>query len=272
MPGRPLRGWRAMPASADDDAQRQRTAAVAAATAGLPCRGSAHVGRVRPQLFMAIMATSTFGSPQVRPRVDGGLVWVLEDSPLEAEMARRAVAANHVVEIFPDSPAMLERIANGSRPDMLVLDCQLPTMTGLEVCRFLRESFDEMDLPILMLTVQGHRADLVDGLNAGANDYLTKPYNVAELVARVGTLVRTRHLHRARVQRARAVALTAEVGAMLTRGLDSATQLCVDAVGQHLDAAVAGLWTADAEGRLVLTAYFGSIDPACIAAPSEARD
>src|SRR5580698_4006651 len=75
--------------------------------AGLPCGRSAHVGRVRPQQFMAIMATSTFGSPQVRPRVDGGLVWVLEDSPLEAEMARRAVAANHVVEIFPDSPAML---------------------------------------------------------------------------------------------------------------------------------------------------------------------
>src|SRR5277367_4572129 len=157
-----------------------------------PCDRSAPMGIGAST--MAIMVTPNEGSSPARPYVEGGLIWVLEDSPLEAEMARRAVAAQHTVEIFPDSPAMLERIANGSRPDTLVLDCQLPTMTGLEVCRFLRESFDEMDLPILMLTVQGHRADLIDGLSAGANDYLTKPYNVAELLARVGTLVRTRHL------------------------------------------------------------------------------
>ncbi len=221
---------------------------------------------------MAIIAAPGHGPVLPRPNVGGGLVWVLEDSPLEAEMARRAVSVSHSVEIFLDSPAMLERIANGSRPDMLVLDCQLPTMTGLEVCRFLRESFDEMELPILMLTVQGHRADLVDGLGAGANDYLTKPYNVAELLARIGTLVRTRHLHRARVQRAREVALTAEVGAMLTRGLDSAAQLCVDAIGRHLDAAVAGIWTAEADGRLVRRAFTGSMAPACIAVPRIAGD
>jgi signal transduction histidine kinase len=221
---------------------------------------------------MAIMATSSFGSSHDRRLVDGGLIWVLEDSPLEAEMARRAVSASHSVEIFPDSPAMLERIANGARPDMLVLDCQLPTMSGLEVCRFLRDSFDEMELPILMLTVQGHRADLVDGLNAGANDYLTKPYNVAELLARIGTLVRTRRLHRARVQRAREVALTAEVGAMLTRGLGSAAQLCIDAIGKHLDASTAGIWAADAEGLLTLTASFGPIDPRRVAIPTESKN
>jgi signal transduction histidine kinase/DNA-binding response OmpR family regulator len=221
---------------------------------------------------MAIIAAPGHGSVLPRPDVGGGLVWVLEDSPLEAEMARRAVSVSHSVEIFLDSPAMLERIANGSRPDMLVLDCQLPTMTGLEVCRFLRESFDEMELPILMLTVQGHRADLVDGLGAGANDYLTKPYNVAELLARIGTLVRTRHLHRARVQRAREVALTAEVGAMLTRGLDSAAQLCVDAIGRHLDAVVTGIWTAEADGRLTRRAFTGPMAQACIVVPRVVGD
>jgi signal transduction histidine kinase len=221
---------------------------------------------------MASIATSIFGSPTGSRQVGGGLIWVLEDSPLEAEMARRAVAASHTVEIFPDSPAMLERIANGARPDILVLDCQLPTMSGLEVCRFLRDSFDEMELPILMLTVQGHRADLVDGLKAGANDYLTKPYSVAELLARVDTLVRTRHLHRARVQRTREVSLTAEVGALLTHGLASAAQLCIDAIGKHLDAAVACIWTADTLGRLSLAASFGSIEPRRVAAPQEGNE
>ncbi len=219
---------------------------------------------------MATIATPT--GHQVRRSVEGGRVWVLEDSPLEAEMARRAIAAEHSVEIFPDSPAMIERIANGARPDMLVLDCQLPTMSGLEVCRFLRESFDEMDLPILMLTVQGDRSDIVDGLNAGANDYLTKPYDVAELLARVGTLVRARHLHLARVRRAREVALTAEVGAMLTRGLDSSAQLCVEAIGRHLDAAVAGIWIADADGHLALRGLFGAVAPASLAVPRKVQD
>ena len=221
---------------------------------------------------MAIIATPGHAAPAPRPHVDGGLVWVLEDSPLEAEMARRAVATSHTVEIFPDSPAMLERIANGSRPDALILDCQLPTMTGLEVCRFLRESFDEMDLPILMLTVQGHRADLIDGLGAGANDYLTKPYNVAELLARVTTLVRTRHLHRARAQRAREIALTAEVGAMLTRGLDSAAQLCVDAIDRHFEAAVTGVWSVGFDGRFELSAFSGSVDRASLAVPQGPGD
>jgi signal transduction histidine kinase len=218
---------------------------------------------------MATIATPT--AHPARRLVEGGQVWVLEDSPLEAEMARRAIAADHSVEIFPDSPAMLERIANGSRPDMLVLDCQLPTMTGLEVCRFLRESFDEMDLPILMLTVQGNRSDIVDGLSAGANDYLTKPYDIPELLARVGALVRTRHLHQARVRRAREVALTAEVGAMLTRGLDSSAQLCVEAIGRHLDAAVC-IWAADGEGRFGLRAVHGTMPTACMAVPTKAKE
>jgi signal transduction histidine kinase len=221
---------------------------------------------------MAGIAMSKYGSPVGSRPVAAGLIWVLEDSPLEAEMARRAVAATHHVEIFPDSPAMLERIANGAQPDILVLDCQLPTMSGLEVCRFLRESFDEMELPILMLTVQGHRADLVDGLKAGANDYLTKPYSVAELLARVDTLVRTRFLHRARMQRAREVALTAEVGAVLTRGVGSAAQLCVDAIGTHFDAAVACVWIADALGRLSLAASFGPIEPRRVVAPREGTE
>jgi signal transduction histidine kinase len=95
---------------------------------------------------------------------------------------------------------------------------------------------------------------------------------VAELQARVGTLVRTRHLHRARGRRARELALAAEVGAMLTRGLDSAAQLCASAIGRHLDAALVGIWTADDEGRLALAAHFGTIDAAHIAPPKQGGD
>ena len=124
----------------------------------------------------------------------GGLVWLVEDSPLEAELARRALPAFEI-EVFTDGPAMLERRSTHGGPSILILDWQLPGMSGLEICRFLRASLDEMALPILMLTVQGHKADIVEALSAGANDYLTKPYDAAELSARVGSMGRTRRLY-----------------------------------------------------------------------------
>lgn len=89
---------------------------------------------------------------------------------------------------------MLERLATLGPPDVLVLDWHLPTMSGIEVLRFLRSSLDATSLPILMLTVQGGKADMVEGLSAGANDYLVKPFDDAELVARVTGLYRLRKL------------------------------------------------------------------------------
>lgn len=122
------------------------------------------------------------------------LVWLVEDSPLEAELARRALPGFEI-EVFTDGPSMLERRSTHGGPSILILDWQLPGMSGLEICRFLRASLDEMALPILMLTVQGNKADIVDALSAGANDYLTKPYDAAELSARVRSMGRTRRLY-----------------------------------------------------------------------------
>ncbi|MEJ7729652.1 MAG: response regulator [Polyangiaceae bacterium] len=122
-------------------------------------------------------------------------VWLLEDSPMEAAMARRALSASYDVEIFSDGSTLIERIAEGQTPSVMVLDVQLPGISGVEVCRFLRGRFDETALPVLMLTVYGHKSDLIEGLAAGANDYLTKPYDAPELLARVGTLSRVRQLH-----------------------------------------------------------------------------
>ena len=133
-----------------------------------------------------------------------GPVWIVEDSSLEAEMARRPLAPSFKLELFADGPSMLERLANVGPPAVLVLDWQLPRMSGIEVLRFVRRSFDEMSLPILMLTVQGGKADMVEGLSAGANDYLAKPYDDAELVARVTSLHRLWELsYELRAERAR---------------------------------------------------------------------
>jgi signal transduction histidine kinase len=129
------------------------------------------------------------------PLVERAVVWILDDSPMEAAMARQALASNYEVQTFVDGSTLLERMAAGPCPNVLVLDWQLPGLSGIEVCRFLRVARDEMELPILMLTAYGHKSDLVDGLGAGANDYLTKPYDAPELAARVATLAKISLLH-----------------------------------------------------------------------------
>lgn len=127
-----------------------------------------------------------------------GIAWIVEDSALDAEIAKRALSARYEVEVFVDGSSMLERLATTPRPDLLILDWQLPGMSGLEVCRFLRSTLDDMELPVLMVTVYGHKSDVVEGLSAGANDYVSKPYDGAELLARATTLRRTRRLYQQR--------------------------------------------------------------------------
>ncbi len=122
-------------------------------------------------------------------------VWLVDDSPLERELARRVLSEEYAVEVFDDGPPVLERLAAGERPDVLVLDWHMPQMSGLEVCRFLRQQYDEASLPILVLTATGGQDDLLEGLSAGANDFVTKSFDPAELRARVGTLARAKLLH-----------------------------------------------------------------------------
>ena len=76
------------------------------------------------------------------------------------------------------------------RPDLIILDVLLPGMDGVEVCRRLRESEATADIPILMLTAKEEVSDRVTGLEAGADDYLTKPFSFDELTARVRALLR----------------------------------------------------------------------------------
>ncbi len=173
-----------------------------------------------------------------------GRIWLLEDSALEAEMARRALATSQDVELFIDGSVVLERSATGTVPDVIVLDWHLPGISGVEVCRHLRAQNDPMSLPILMLTGAGRKPEILEALAAGANDYVTKPYDVAELVARVGTLVRASRVHRAQQSRARQLALSADIGAALTKSknLDDIARRCANAIRTHLDATAVEVW------------------------------
>jgi DNA-binding response OmpR family regulator len=96
------------------------------------------------------------------------------------------------VDAVDDGEAALEA-ARSTSYDIAVLDVMMPKLSGLEVCRVLRA---ESDLPIIMLTARDAEVDRVLGLELGADDYLTKPFSLAELVSRVRALLRRRELDR----------------------------------------------------------------------------
>ena len=180
--------------------------------------------------------------PIAGPTTERAAVWVLEDSPFEAELARRGLASMYDVQVFAEGSTVLERIANEAPPEVLVVDWQLPHVSGLDVCRFLRATYDEMDLPIIIVTAYGNKQEVVEGLAAGANDFLSKPYDPDELKARISTLVKTGRLNQSQKRKSTQLAMTADVAIALTRSrsLDAAARECVSAIAaKTADSAVA---------------------------------
>lgn len=122
-------------------------------------------------------------------------VWIVDDSPLDAERARRALAGSYEVQVLPDGSAALERLTSHPPPDVMVLDWMMPGISGVEVCRFLRsEPKGHEQMGIVLLTAHRAVEQIVEGLSAGANDYLSKPYEDEELRARVMSQMRAREL------------------------------------------------------------------------------
>jgi two-component system, OmpR family, response regulator MprA len=117
-------------------------------------------------------------------------ILVVDDDRSVRESLRRSLAFNgYQVELANDGQAALDSVL-ASRPDAMVLDVMMPRLDGLEVCRRLRSGGD--DLPILVLTARDAVSDRVSGLDAGADDYLPKPFALEELLARLRALLRRR--------------------------------------------------------------------------------
>jgi len=118
-----------------------------------------------------------------------GRVLVVEDDAEIADVLRRSLRGEgYEVRVSGDGVEALD-VAAAFVPDLVVLDLGLPRLDGIEVCRQLRS---ESDVPILMLTARTETEDRVDGLDSGADDYLAKPFERVELLARIRALLRRR--------------------------------------------------------------------------------
>lgn len=109
-------------------------------------------------------------------------ILIIEDEPGLAESVRYALEAEGFEVTVSESGFAGLEAARRDSPDLVLLDLMLPEMSGLDVCRQLRLS---SDVPIIMLTAKDSEADKVTGLELGADDYMTKPFSMRELIARV---------------------------------------------------------------------------------------
>ncbi|GAB4375204.1 MAG: response regulator transcription factor [Calditrichia bacterium] len=117
-------------------------------------------------------------------------IYIIEDDP----------DINEILQFNLDKEGFRTKVeTNGDRafdmivenpPDLLILDLNLPGLSGLEICKYLRENARTKDLPILMLTARTQEIDKIIGLEIGADDYVTKPFSVREVTARVKALLR----------------------------------------------------------------------------------
>jgi two-component system response regulator MprA len=121
-----------------------------------------------------------------------GRILVVEDDPQIAEFIHEGLTLEgYSVRVAGNGESGLLWIRSNP-PDLVILDVVLPGLDGFEICRRLRA--EGRDVPILMLTARGEVADKVTGLDAGADDYLTKPFDFVELLARIRALLRRRRV------------------------------------------------------------------------------
>ena len=146
-------------------------------------------------------------------------ILVIEDDPDLVELLRYNLEREsyRVTSAGTGSEGLAE--LQRERPDLVILDLMLPEISGFEVCRRLRKNSETQNLPVIMLTARSEEADVIAGIEIGADDYIKKPFSPRELVARVGAVLR-------RVGHPEAPAPSAEADATLEFGnlsIDSAS-------------------------------------------------
>ncbi len=121
---------------------------------------------------------------------DYKILVVEDDETLQSVLKYNLTKEGYTVLTASDGLQALD-ITRREKPDLLILDLMLPKIDGLEVCRILRK---EMIVPILMLTARADEIDKIIGLEVGADDYMTKPFSMRELTARVRAMLRRTHM------------------------------------------------------------------------------
>ncbi|KPA53065.1 histidine kinase [Photobacterium leiognathi subsp. mandapamensis] len=129
--------------------------------------------------------SSSCESSNLPENPNGDLILVVDDEPVNLQILNNFLRlAGYRVKTAENGPQALAMVEE-QRPDLILLDIMMPEMSGYEVCTTLRKQYSIFELPIMMLSALGQIQDRIKGFECGANDYLTKPFNKEELIARI---------------------------------------------------------------------------------------
>ena len=121
-------------------------------------------------------------------------ILIVDDNQQNCELLDAYLAdEGYQIEMVYDGQQTLDAVAR-QQPDLILLDIMMPRLSGYEVCHRLKSSEETRSIPILMITALAEMSDIEKGIDAGADDFLTKPINKLELITRVRSLLRVRHL------------------------------------------------------------------------------
>ncbi|WP_340251246.1 phosphate regulon transcriptional regulator PhoB [Roseobacter sp. HKCC-CH-9208] len=118
------------------------------------------------------------------------VILVVEDEPAQREVLAYNIAAEGFDVLTADSGDEALLIVRETPPDLIILDWMLPNVSGIEVCRQLKSGTQTARIPVIMLSARSEEVDKIRGLETGADDYVTKPYSLAELLARTRSQLR----------------------------------------------------------------------------------
>jgi len=135
-------------------------------------------------------------------------VLIVDDSPDALALAKARLGKEGLELVCADGGKAALAAARTERPDLILLDVDMPDVSGFEVCRTLKADPELCMIPVIFLSVSGSADDKVKGLNVGAVDYVTKPFDAFELRARVNAALRTKHMQDLLVEYARIDPLT----------------------------------------------------------------
>lgn len=142
-------------------------------------------------VFVSDQDSATTGAKPVQ----GSTIVVADDDRLTRDLLAGMLRSHgYVVETAADGQAAVERVARGG-VDLVLLDILMPRLSGLEACRLLKGMSSEAFMPVLLVTVKTDTASRVEGLKIGADDYVCKPFDERELIARVEAMLRIKKLH-----------------------------------------------------------------------------
>lgn len=151
--------------------------------------------RVRVRSVSVTERDSPGSSPSASRPVQASVVVVADDDRLTREAVSSVLRAHgYTVEALADGQAAVERVGRGG-VELVLLDILMPRLSGLEACRLIKGMTSDSFLPVVLLTVKTDSASRVEGLKIGADDYVCKPFDERELIARVEAMLRIKKLH-----------------------------------------------------------------------------